>query len=94
MHFFRWRRARKIRRTLRYVRRLQRALKAIPEARKSLKENEDYQPVCMGGMEDKVVWTEQARSNLYFWLHERDYLFKKLGVYSNREHRLSARLMR
>jgi hypothetical protein len=53
---------------------------ALAEARVSFQANRDYQPTCMGGVEDKYEWERQSLNQVIFWGNTQERLAGKLGM--------------
>ena len=80
MFWSRWLRYQKAKKRRKLIHELRIANRSVEEARVALMRNEDYQPVCMGGVEDKLEWTQQSENQLIFWRIRRDNLLERLGL--------------
>jgi len=80
MNFFRWRRARKIRHCLKYVRNLQTAYQCACDALKSLQASQAYQPICLGGLEDRYAGITEAEGAYSYWDGKCRYWLSKLKI--------------
>lgn len=80
MNIKRWWRLRQLRRRRRFIEKLRFARDQLASARESLKANRAYQPVCWGGLEDKVKWEMQAENRVWFWERELSRVARKLKL--------------
>ncbi len=55
----------------------------VEEAREALRRNQDYHPVCVGGLADRFEWIRQSENQVIFWLVRRDGLAERLGLTSD-----------
>ena len=75
-----WWRFRQLRKRRRLIQKLRLARDQLASARKSLEANRAYQPVCLGGLEDKVVWEEQSELLVAYWHRELSRTMRKLKL--------------
>jgi len=64
------------------------AVRALVEAQLSLKSAQAYHPVCLGGLEDRFAWIDQAEVSVALWWREREHLEKKLKATDSQTTRL------
>lgn len=80
MNVNRWWRLRHLRKRRRLIERLRFARDRLNEARQNLRANRAYQPVCIGGLEDKFEWERQAENLVRFWERELSGVARKLKL--------------
>ncbi len=80
MNLKRWWSLRQLRRRRRLIQKLRLDRNQLASARKSLEANRAYQPVCYGGLEDKVVWEEQSERLVAYWQRELSRTMRKLKL--------------
>lgn len=56
------------------------AVRNLAAAVESVKTAQAYNPVCIGGLEDRFAWIDQAEASVALWYRERERTEKFLGA--------------
>jgi hypothetical protein len=80
MSIKRWFRLRQLRKRRKFISCLREANRNIQAARLGLEGMRNYQPICMGGMEDKMAGEDQFYGQLRYWGTERHTLARRLRM--------------
>jgi hypothetical protein len=57
-----------------------RAVHQLKRAKASLQTIQTYNPLCLGGLEDRIAWVDEAETAVERWSRERERTEKFLGA--------------
>lgn len=80
MNLYRWWRMRRALRRRSLIAKLRVANQELQLSLRGLRANENYNPTCMGGVEDKYAGERQWQHRIVFWSDEIRRLSRSLGL--------------